>query len=33
MLELTVWAADFETPAGSSTFFSIFLFLWQHWQK
>jgi hypothetical protein len=24
----TVWAADFETPVGSSTFFSFFHFSW-----
>jgi hypothetical protein len=29
----TVWAADFETPVRSSTYFSFFLFLGQHWQK
>jgi hypothetical protein len=32
-LLITVWAADFETPVGSSTFFSFFLFLGQHRQK
>jgi hypothetical protein len=29
----TVWAVDFETPVGSSIFFSFFLFLGKHWQK
>jgi hypothetical protein len=29
----TVWAADFETPVGSSAFFSFFCFLGQHRQK
>jgi hypothetical protein len=29
----TVWAVNFETPVGSSTFFSFFLCLWQHRQK
>jgi hypothetical protein len=29
----TVWALDFETPVGSSTFFPFFLFLVQHRQK
>jgi hypothetical protein len=27
------WTADFETPLGSRTFFSFFLFLGQHWPK
>jgi hypothetical protein len=29
-INYTVWAVDFEAPAGSSNFF---LFLGQHWQK
>jgi hypothetical protein len=28
LLVCTVWAADFETPVGSSTFFSFFYFSW-----